>query len=48
MKSAHEKYVKMYAKFVPCLVRNSLHFCSVLLSENAVLNVTYFEDRAQN
>ena len=47
MKSAHEKYVKMHAKFVPCLVRNSLHFCSVFLGENMVLNVTYFEDHPQ-
>ena len=48
MKSVHEKYVKMYAKFVPCLVRNSLHFCSVFLSEIKVLNVQYFEDHPHN
>ena len=48
MKNAYEKYTKMYAKFVPYLVRNSLHFCSVFLSKITVLKVQYFEDRPQN
>ena len=48
MKNAYEKYTKMHAKFVPYLVRNSLHLCSVCLSEIVVLNVQYFEDRPQN
>ena len=48
MKSVHEKYIKMCTKFVPYLVRNSLHYRSVFLSENTVLNVTYFEDHPQN
>ena len=48
MKNAYEKYAKIHAKFVPHLVRNSLHFCSVFLSEVMVLNVQYFEDRPHN
>ena len=36
---------KMRTKFVPYLVRNSLHLCSVFLSEIMVLKVKYFEDR---
>ena len=38
----------MHAKFVPYLVRNSLHFCSVFLSKIMVLKVHYFEDHPQN
>ena len=48
MKNGYEKYTKMYAKFVPYLVRNSLHFCSVFLSKIMVLKVHYFEDHPQN
>ena len=48
MKNAYEKYTKIRAKFVPYLVRNSLHLCSVFLSEITVLNVRYFEDRPHN
>ena len=48
MKNAYEKYTKIRAKFVPYLVRNSLHLCSVFLSEIMVLNVQYFEDHPQN
>ena len=48
MKNAYGKYTKIHAKFVPYLVRNSLHLCSVFLSEMKVLNVQYFEDRPQN
>ena len=48
MKNVYEKYVKMRTKFVPYLVRNSLHFSSVFLSGNMVLKATYFEDRPQN
>ena len=44
MKNAYEKYTKIHAKFVPYLVRNSLHFCSVFLSEMKVLKAQYFED----
>ena len=32
-KNAYEKYVRMRTKFVPYLVRNSLHFCSIFLGE---------------
>ena len=45
--NAYEKYTKMHAKFVPYLVRNSLHLCSVFLSGIMVLNVQYFEDHPQ-
>ena len=48
MKNAYKKYTKMHAKFVPYLVRNSLHFCSVFLSKIMVLKVHYFEDHPQN
>ena len=44
MKNAYEKYTKIRAKFVPYLVRNSLHLCSVLLSEIMVLKAHYFDD----
>ena len=48
VKNVYEKCVKMRTKFVPYLVRNSLHFFSVFLSENMVLKVQYFEDHSQN
>ena len=48
MKNAYEKYTKIRAQFVPYLVRNSLHLCSVFLGEIMVLNIQYFEDRPQN
>ena len=47
MKNVYEKYTKMCTKFVPYLVRNSLHLCSVFLSEIVVLNVQYFADHPQ-
>ena len=48
MKNAYEKHTKIRAKFVPYLVRNSLHLCSVFLSEITVLNAQYFEDHPQH
>ena len=48
MENAYGKRVKMQAKSVPHLVRNSLHFRSVFLSEMAVSNVQYFEDLPRN
>ena len=48
MKNVYEKHTKMRAKFVPYLVRNSLHLCSVFLSEIMVFYVQYLEDRPQN
>ena len=48
MENVYGKYTKTRAKFVPYLVRNSLHLCSVFLSEIMVLNVPYFEDHPQN
>ena len=48
MENVYGKYTKMRAKFVPYLVRNSLHIRSVFLSEILVLNLHYFEDRPQN
>ena len=48
MKNVYGKCVQMRTRFVSYLVRNSLHFCSVFLSEMKVLNVHYFEDHHQH
>ena len=48
VKNAYEKHAEIHAKFVPYLVRNSLHLRSVFLSEIMVLTIQYFEDHPQN
>ena len=48
VRNAYEKHTRMRAKFVPYLVRTSLHLRSVFSSEITVLNSQYFDERPRN